>query len=124
MSYCPPSLHCTSQSLNNCCVRPLAELYDPHRVFNKQSNRQLKEQLCHGCCCTLNKHTAINIAGAMFVLLIRQTKGRDVLAALCKLGWVRNQLVLHTTVQILIPSCANHHNTISADKLSPIYRDN
>lgn len=60
----------------------------------------------------------------MLVLLIRKTKGRDVLAAHSKLGWVRNQLVLHTTVKILIPSCANHHNAISADKLSLIYRDN
>lgn len=60
----------------------------------------------------------------MFVLLIRKNKGRDVLAALSKLCCVRNQLVLRRTVKILIPSCANHHNAISADKLSPIYGDN
>lgn len=60
----------------------------------------------------------------MFGLLIRKTKGRDVLAAQSELGRARNQLVLCTTVKILIPSCANHHNAISADKLSPIYRDN
>lgn len=54
--------------------------------------------------------------GEMFVFVIRKTKGCDLLAARSKLGWVRNQLVLRRTVKILIPSCANHHNVISADK--------
>ena len=74
--------------------------------------------------CALNKQNAMNRQGEMFVFLIRQTKGRDVLAASSKLGRVRNQLVPRRTVRILIPSCANHHNAISDDKLSPIYRDN
>ena len=76
------------------------------------------------CVCALKKQNAINRQGEMFVFLIRQTKGRDVLAARSKLGRVRNQLVLRRTVRILIPSCANHHNAISDDKLSPIYGDN
>lgn len=60
----------------------------------------------------------------MFVFLIRKTKGCDVVAAHSKLDRARNQLMLRTTVKILIPSCANHHDAISADKLGPIYADN
>jgi len=44
---------------------------------------------------------------------------------LLTLNWlVRSQLVLHRTVKILVPSCANHHNVISAHKLSQICGDN
>lgn len=74
--------------------------------------------------CFLNKQNAVNMLDEMFMFVIRQTTGCNLLTASFKLGWVRNQLVLRRTVKILIPSCANHLNVISADKLSPIYADN
>lgn len=94
--------------------------------WNHSIIKLISQSVLFVCVCVraLNKQNVINRQGKMFVFLIRQTKGRDVLAARSKFGRVRNQLVPRRTVRILIPSCANHHNAISDDKLSPIYGDN
>lgn len=65
------------------------------------------------CICTA---CVINRQDEVFVYLIGKTKGCDVHAAYSKLGSMRNQLVLRQTVKILISPCANHHNTILAEK--------
>ena len=54
----------------------------------------------------------------MLLFLIRETGGGG-----CSLHTEPGEEPI-SAAQIVIPSCANHHDVISADKLSPIYDDN